>query len=72
MTNNNNNKIINNNLSFEDALKRLEATVSSMENGDKNLDEVISNYEYGVKLKNYLDKKLDQAKLKISKISEQK
>ena len=69
---NNNDKIINSELSFEEALKKLEETVSSMENGDKNLDEVISNYEYGMKLKNYLDKKLAQAKLKISKISEQK
>ena len=57
-------------LSFEAALKELEETVSSMEDGSKNLDQVIENYEYGINLKKHLEKKLSEAKLKISKISE--
>jgi len=59
-----------NNLSFEAALKKLEETLLSMEDGSKDLDQVIENYEYGVNLKKHLEKKLTEAKLKISKISE--
>ena len=56
-------------LSFEDALKHLEETVSTMENNDNGLDAVIDNYEYGVALKKYLQQNLSEAKLKIEKIS---
>ena len=57
-------------LSFEEALKKLEDIVSTMEGNDKGLDRVISDYEYGVELKKHLQHKLSEAKLKISKISE--
>ena len=64
------NKIANiKNLSFEAALKELEEIAATMEGEQNSLDQVIHNYEYGVKLKQYLQKKLDEAKLKISKIS---
>lgn len=58
------------NLSFEDALEKLEKIVEVMENGEVTLDNSIANYEYGIMLKKHLEKKLEQAKLKISKITE--
>ena len=41
-----------------------------MEDGIKDLDQIIKDYEYGINLKKHLEKKLAEAKLKISKISE--
>ncbi|MBT4878890.1 MAG: exodeoxyribonuclease VII small subunit [Alphaproteobacteria bacterium] len=58
------------NLSFEDALKKLEDIVSLMEDSDTSLDNSIANYEYGIALKKYLEQHLEQAKLKIAKITE--
>ena len=70
MTDNNSAENNINNLSFETALKQLEQTVSTMEDGSKDLDQIIKDYEYGINLKKHLEKKLAEAKLKISKISE--
>lgn len=58
------------NLNFETALKELEEIVSKIENSESNLDDSIANYEYGIALKKHLYTKLDQAKMKIDKISE--
>ncbi|MBL6784827.1 MAG: exodeoxyribonuclease VII small subunit [Rickettsiales bacterium] len=59
------------NLNFETALKKLEEVVSQIESSDSNLDESINEYEYGVALKKHLYKKLDEAKMRIEKISEE-
>ncbi|MDC0857464.1 exodeoxyribonuclease VII small subunit [Rickettsiales bacterium] len=59
------------NLNFETALKKLEDVVSQIESSDSNLDDSINVYEYGVALKKHLYKKLDEAKMKIDKISEE-
>ena len=57
------------NLSFEEALKELEIIVEKIEVSEAGLDESIANYEYGIELKKFLYEKLDSAKLKIDKIS---
>ncbi|MBT4990041.1 MAG: exodeoxyribonuclease VII small subunit [Rickettsiales bacterium] len=59
------------NLNFETALKKLEEVVSQIENSSSDLDDSINEYEYGVALKKHLYNKLDQAKIKIDKISEE-
>jgi exodeoxyribonuclease VII small subunit len=57
------------NLSFEDALKELEAVVRSLEDGQGSLDNAISAYEKGIKLKAFCEEKLNAAKLRIEKIT---
>ena len=37
-------------LSFEDALSRLEETIHRMESGDSPLESLVENYQSGVKL----------------------
>jgi len=55
--------------SFEEAMNELENIVNKMEDGEMNLEDSIKNYEYATALREYLDKKLADAKLKIEKIS---
>ncbi len=57
------------NLSFEKALEELEGIVRSLESGKAPLEESISSYERGVSLKQYCEKKLSEARLKIEKIT---
>ena len=40
-------------LSFEDALKRLEVVISELESGKPTLDTMLSLYEEGIELSNY-------------------
>lgn len=56
-------------LSFEDALKRLEAIVHRLESGDASLDESISLYTEGDKLRAQCEARLKDAQMKIEKIS---
>lgn len=56
-------------LSFEEAMQELEHIVEIMENEEASLDNSIANYEYGIALKKNLEQQLEQAKLKISKIT---
>ncbi len=58
----------NGELSFEDALSRLEAIVRELEAGRIKLDDAVKAYEQAVYLKNFCEKKLQEAKLKIEKI----
>ncbi len=55
-------------LSFEDALKRLEAIVHRLENGDASLDESITLYTEGDKLRAQCEARLKDAQMKIEKI----
>ena len=55
-------------LSFEDALKELEAIVAQLEQGKVKLDEAIAAYERGALLKQHCEKKLSEAKMKVEKI----
>lgn len=52
-------------MTFEEALKRLEEIVARMEGGDLNLDESLKSFEEGVKLTRFCEKKLDEAEKKV-------
>ncbi len=56
-------------MSFEDALTELESIVRNLETGQTKLDDSISHYERGVALKKHCEKRLNDARLKIEKIS---
>lgn len=56
-------------MSFEDALTELETIVRAMETGQTKLDDSINAYERGVALKKHCEKRLNDARLKIEKIS---
>ena len=55
-------------LSFEDALKRLEAIVARLESGDASLDEAITLYGEGDKLRQRCEERLKSAQARIDKI----
>jgi len=55
-------------LSFEDALRALEDVVRKLEGGDVPLDESISLYERGEKLRKHCQARLDAAQARIEKI----
>ena len=55
-------------LSFEDALSELEAIVRKLESGDAPLEESITLYQRGAKLKAHCEGKLKDAQLKVEKI----
>ena len=55
-------------LSFEDALKELEAIVHRLETGDEALDKSIELYERGDKLRQRCADRLDRAQARIEAI----
>lgn len=55
-------------LSFEQALKELEAIVRKLESGQGELESAIADYERGTALKDHCQKKLAAAKMKVEKI----
>ena len=56
------------NLTFEKAMKELEELVDSLDKGDVSLDEAIAAYDRGSQLKDYCQKKLHEAKMKVETI----
>jgi len=56
-------------LTFEDALKRLETIVSRLESGDASLDESITLYAEGDRLRAQCEKRLSDAQARIEKIT---
>ena len=56
------------NLTFEEAMKELEKLVDSLDKGDVSLDEAIAAYDRGSQLKDYCQKKLHEAKMKVETI----
>ncbi len=56
------------NLSFEEALTKLENIVRELEGGRIKLDEAVNAYEQAIALKQLCENKLAAAKLKIEKI----
>ncbi len=56
-------------MSFEDAIKELEAVVGQLERGDVALDESIALYERGAALKARCEAKLKEAEEKVAKIT---
>lgn len=55
-------------MSFEDALHELEGIVGRLERGDAPLEESITIYERGAKLKAHCEGKLKAAQMKVDKI----
>ena len=55
-------------LTFEEAMKELEGLVDSLDKGDVSLDEAIAAYDRGSQLKDYCQKKLHEAKMKVDTI----
>lgn len=56
-------------LSFEDALKRLEAIVQQLERGDVPLEQAIGLYEEGNRLRARCDERLQAAQARIEQIT---
>ena len=56
-------------MSFEDALEELEEIVRTLEGGKGKLEDAITAYERGAKLKAHCEKKLKEAQSKVEKIS---
>ncbi len=57
-----------NDMSFEQAMKELEAIVRKLEVGEISLDDSIKNYMRGNELKTHCQKTLNNAKLQVEKI----
>ncbi|MFW0883742.1 exodeoxyribonuclease VII small subunit [Candidatus Acidulodesulfobacterium sp. H_13] len=56
-------------LTFEEALKKLEENVLSLEKGDLGLEDSIRIYEEGIKYSDYLIKKLNSAEKKVEELT---
>lgn len=52
-------------MKFEEALKKLEKIVQSLEDGDIPLDEALEKYEEGIRLSKACAKKLEAAKKRV-------
>lgn len=52
-------------MKFEEAMKELEAVVSRIENGTKDLDESVALFEKGIELSKKCQKMLDTAEKKV-------
>lgn len=56
-------------MSFEEAMRELEALVGKLEHGDVPLEESIALYERGAALKARCEKKLTEAEEKVAKLT---
>lgn len=56
-------------MSFEAALTELEGIVKKIDSGQESLESAINSFERGVLLKEHCEKKLQDARLKIEKIT---
>lgn len=61
-------QLLDDNLSFEDALNELEAIVKQLEQGELSLDQSLDQYAQGVKLSRLCLTKLNAAEEKITKV----
>jgi exodeoxyribonuclease VII small subunit len=55
-------------LPFEEAIKRLESIVETMESGELPLEDLLSRYEEGTGLARHCQSKLTQAELRIQQL----
>lgn len=55
-------------LSFEDALKKLEGIVGTLEKGQLSLDESLKKFEEGIRLSRLCNKKLMETEQKVEKL----
>ncbi len=56
-------------LSFEEALKQLEEIVRRIEAGEVPLEQAIEDYTRGTELSRHCQRKLEDARLKVEKLS---
>ncbi|MBN1783355.1 MAG: exodeoxyribonuclease VII small subunit [Alphaproteobacteria bacterium] len=56
-------------LSFKDAMKQLEEIIQKMDSAEVKLEDVVTLYEKGMALKKVCEEKLQNAKLKVEKIT---
>ena len=56
-------------MSFEQAMKELEATVGKLEHGEATLEDSIALYERGAALRQHCDAVLRQAEERVEKIT---
>lgn len=59
-------------LSYEDALKKLETIVDSMESGDVPLADLLAKFEEGTQLLKICETRLKDAELKIEQLKQQR
>jgi len=59
----------NEDMNFEEALKKLEETVKILEEGKAPLDESMKYYEEGIKLVKLCSDKLNNARKKVTEVS---
>lgn len=59
-------------MTFEESLKELEETVKKLESGETTLEEAMELFEKGVNLTKNCRKLLDEAQLKVKKVTEEK
>lgn len=57
-------------MSFEESLKELEETVKKLENSETGLEEAMELFEKGIGLTKKCRKLLDEAQLKVKRITE--
>lgn len=57
------------NLSYEEAMNRLEQIVEELESGSKSLDEMLALYEEGTDIAGYCSKKLSEYEGKLTRIT---
>jgi exodeoxyribonuclease VII small subunit len=62
---------MNENLSFEQAIKRLEEIVYKLETGIEDLEKTVALYEEGSKLVDYCSEKLHAVENKIETLSKE-
>ena len=55
-------------LTYEDAFNRLQKITELLENGNVSLEDSIKYYEQGILLKNFCEKKLKDAEMKIKNV----
>ena len=58
-------------MSFEDALRELEAIVRRLEEGKTNLEDAMEAYERGAALRAHCEKKLKDARLRVEQAARQ-
>jgi exodeoxyribonuclease VII small subunit len=59
-------------LSFEDALAKLESIVDAMESGDVPLADLLAKYEQGTTLLQVCESRLKDAEIRIEQLKQQK
>ena len=53
---------------FEDSLARLEEITQELESGELSLEESLKKFDEGIKLTEYCNKKLSEARTKVNKL----